>query len=58
MTENYNYIRYANGFEELYDFIADPKETTNLAQIQTYDDLKKKMRKLLETNLNLLKEES
>ncbi|MGZ5544761.1 MAG: sulfatase [Limisphaerales bacterium] len=30
-TEQWRYIRYANGDEELYDELSDPKEWTNLA---------------------------
>jgi len=30
-SENWRYIRYADGSEELYDMINDPKEWTNLA---------------------------
>ncbi len=31
ISERYRYIRYADGSEELYDFIADPNEWYNLA---------------------------
>jgi hypothetical protein len=30
-SENWRYIRYADGSEELYDMLADPNEWTNLA---------------------------
>ena len=30
-TEQWRYIRYADGAEELYDMVADPREWTNLA---------------------------
>lgn len=30
-TEKWRYIRYADGAEELYDMVADPREWTNLA---------------------------
>ncbi len=29
--EKWRYIRYADGAEELYDMVADPREWTNLA---------------------------
>ena len=35
-TEDWRYIRYANGDEELYDEANDPLEYTNLAQVPTY----------------------
>jgi len=31
VSRNYQYIRYADGSEELYDIVADPNEWTNLA---------------------------
>jgi arylsulfatase A-like enzyme len=34
--ENWRYIRYANGEEELYDLAVDPLEYTNLAQRREY----------------------
>ncbi len=35
-TENWRYIRYADGSEELYDMVKDPEEWTNLAQQEAY----------------------
>jgi arylsulfatase A-like enzyme len=31
VSEQYRYIRYSDGSEELYDIVADPNEWTNLA---------------------------
>ena len=39
-TGRYKYVRYADGFEELYDLQEDPNELTGLAQDPAYDDLK------------------
>ncbi len=36
-TEQFRYIRYADGTEELYDMTADPEEWTNLAEDSQYD---------------------
>ena len=35
-SEQYRYIRYADGSEELYDLKADPNEWTNLAKDKKY----------------------
>ena len=35
-SENWRYIRYADGSEELYDMIKDPNEWTNLAGNKKY----------------------
>lgn len=40
-TEQWRYIRYANGDEELYDELADPKEWNNLAPRSEYLAVKK-----------------
>lgn len=40
-TEDYRYIRYANGDEELYDEKKDPYEWVNLAKDPLYDSIKK-----------------
>jgi arylsulfatase A-like enzyme len=36
VSENYRYIRYADGSEELYDIVSDPNEWTNLAGRRQY----------------------
>lgn len=46
-TENWRYIRYANGDEELYDEAADPLEYTNLANRTEYASCKLELAKLL-----------
>jgi arylsulfatase A-like enzyme len=46
-TENWRYIRYANGEEEFYDETADPLEYTNLAGIAKYSDKKQELAGLL-----------
>lgn len=38
-SENYRYIRYVDGSEELYDLISDPNEWTNLAGRPRYADV-------------------
>ncbi|HYE20784.1 MAG TPA: sulfatase [Tepidisphaeraceae bacterium] len=42
-TEQFRYIRYANGDEELYDHAADPNEWKNLAGDLKYVDMKAKL---------------
>ncbi len=46
-TEDWRYIRYANGDEELYDEKADPFEWTNLAGDPKHQATKKELRKAL-----------
>ncbi len=46
-TEQYRYIRYADGGEELYDHDKDPYEWTNLAGDPKFADLKKELTKKL-----------
>ena len=46
-TEQWRYIRYANGDEELYDHGKDEYEWTNLAKDAKYADVKKELMKLL-----------
>lgn len=43
----YNYIRYANGKEELYDHRSDKMEYTNLAEQKAYQETKTELRQLL-----------
>ncbi len=42
-SEDYRYIRYADGSEELYDHRVDPMEWTNLAADELYADTKHSM---------------
>jgi len=42
-TEDWRYIRYANGDEELYDERKDPYEWTNLARDPEFNAVKKKL---------------
>lgn len=44
-TERWRYIRYADGSEELYDMVADPREWTNLAGEAKYDSVKADLRR-------------
>ena len=37
-SENWRYIRYADGSEELYDMVKDPEEWTELAKLLPQDD--------------------
>ena len=46
-TEQWRYIRYADGSEELYDVVADPREWTNLASAAKHTELKKELAKWL-----------
>lgn len=46
-TDGWRYIRYANGDEELYDEIADPKEWTNLAKRPEHATKKAELAKFL-----------
>jgi arylsulfatase A-like enzyme len=46
-TEDWRYIRYADGSEELYDEAADPYEWTNLAGDARYADQKAKLARFL-----------
>ncbi len=43
MNEDWRYIRYQDGTEELYDVRKDPNEWTNLADNPEFTDIKKKM---------------
>lgn len=42
-SHRYRYIRYADGFEELYDHRTDPNEFTNLAGRPEFAPMKKKL---------------
>lgn len=46
-TEDWRYIRYADGSEELYDEKADPNEWTNLAKDEKYSAKKTELAKWL-----------
>ena len=46
-SEGWRYIRYADGSEELYDMLNDPKEWTNLADQSQYADIISSHRKWL-----------
>jgi arylsulfatase A-like enzyme len=46
-TEDWRYIRYANGDEELYDHTKDPNEWTNLAGLPQYADKKTELAKYM-----------
>jgi hypothetical protein len=46
-TEQWRYIRYANGDEELYDEKQDPYEWTNLATKREFDSVKAELSKAL-----------
>ncbi|MEO1051886.1 MAG: hypothetical protein AAFX87_14745 [Bacteroidota bacterium] len=41
-TKEARYIRYTDGFEELYDLTLDPNEWNNLSEEAKYEDLKNK----------------
>ena len=45
--DQWRYIRYANGSEELYDRGVDPNEWTNLAADPKYRKVKRKLAALL-----------
>ena len=46
-SERFNYIRYENGSEELYDHQIDPMEWTNLADDPVYAEIKERLRQHL-----------
>lgn len=47
VTNEYRYIRYEDGTEELYDLMQDPDEWYNQASEDTYAPVKAELRKLL-----------
>ncbi|MCB1130662.1 MAG: sulfatase [Verrucomicrobiae bacterium] len=47
-TRDWRYIRYANGKEELYDHVSDPRETTNVADDPKRQQVKTLLRRKLE----------
>ncbi len=52
-ANDFRYIRYEDGGEELYDHETDPNEWTNLAKMSEYADVKVFMQKYLpKTNVN------
>jgi hypothetical protein len=46
-SENFRYIRYADGTEELYDSIEDPNEWHNLADEPQYRRVKRELARWL-----------
>lgn len=49
-SENWRYIVYADGSEELYDMVKDPNEWNNLAGNPKYKDIIAEHRKFIPTN--------
>lgn len=45
--EDWHYIRYADGSEELYDLASDPNEWTNLAGGTEYEEVLRQLATLL-----------
>ena len=43
INQDWRYIRYADGGEELYDVRADPNEWDNLAGKPKYDEVKQRL---------------
>lgn len=50
-SDDYRYIRYKNGSEELYDHRIDPKEQTNLADRQESSEIKQRLAAFLPAEL-------
>ena len=48
-SKEWRYIRYADGAEELYNHRRDPNEFTNLAGMEEYSAIKKKLAGALPT---------
>lgn len=53
VLDNWNYIRYKNGAEELYDRSNDKFEYNNLANKSEYNNLKNKLSKFIPVDNNL-----
>lgn len=47
ISENYHYVKLGNGAEELYDFVNDPSELTNLAGLPKYKHVVESFRESL-----------
>ncbi|MCX6327735.1 MAG: sulfatase [Bacteroidia bacterium] len=56
--ENYRYIRYTDGFEELYDHSKDPNEWTNLSENPEYATVKQKLSNWLDATDKNYKEKN
>ena len=52
-TRDFRYVRYNNGFEELYDHRNDPYEWDNVAGKADYEPVRKKLRKELDAMTGL-----
>jgi len=50
--EQYRYIRYSDGSEELYDSVKDPNEWTNLAGKPELDGIKRRLAESIPSNQN------
>lgn len=46
-TEQWHYIRYGNGTEQLFDLVNDPGERTNLARLESSADILSRLRSQL-----------
>lgn len=53
-TDQYAYMRYIEGSEELYDMKADPKQFKNLASDEKYADIVATMRERLQARRNAM----
>jgi len=50
-SDHFRYIRYKNGSEELYDHRNDPRESTNLADVDTMAEQKQRLAAFLPQKL-------
>jgi hypothetical protein len=48
-SENYRYIQYEDGSEELYDHKKDPNEWYNLASLEEFRSIKEELKAFLPT---------